>query len=1134
MRFRSRSHFRFVTLIAAAGLALGLGGPLGLGGTAAAARSSAHVVKSERPVLTAAQVRQLAAHATDRSIIIFKNQLSNLPARGATTRLRVGAANASQALVLAELAQLHATQVRSFHIINAIAATISPAEVKRLRADPAVRAVVPDSLRRLDPVDNRPGSLLPARTLHGHHAKPADDAQQICPRDPAKPLVEPEARTLMNVDAASKIADGTGIKVGIIADGLDTNNPDLVRRNGQHVVFDYQDFSGDGLQTVTGGLLSSLVAGLISAQGNQVYDLSQFVNPAQPLPTGCNIRIEGLAPGTGLAMLDAFGNDTAVFNSTILQAVQYAVMTDHVNVLLEPFGGNPIPNTQNDPVGLADQAAVAAGVVVVSSTGDNGSDGSVGSPADIPGVIGVGGTTTFRAYRQTDANGPNLGAGGWENNNISALSSGGVNEFNPRTMDVVAPGDASWSLCSTNTSMFRACVDPDNGSSPGITDSGSTASSSAEVAAVAALIQQAYAKTHGGALPPAPLVEQIIVSTATDLGAPADHQGAGLVNALKAVQLAESINSASPQGRTLLVTKTSLNATLNAGQSQMFSIGVTNEGSAAQTVTPTVSGRPTTVSNDTGSVTLTSSSPTFVDGGGNTDSYAEHTFTVSAGTDTLNGDITWNGQQLGGVVFEELFDPRGNLAAYSSLGSLESGFGHVEVHQPMAGTWTAVIYTISGAPYLDNPIQFSYNTSRFHAAGSVSPAARTLAPGQSGTFQVTVTAGQAGDEALSLHLGTGSSTDGAIPIVLRALVPITGSGGSFAGNLTGGGSYLAFGQEFTYQFNVPAGQPSLNVGIKLPDPDYVLQGALVDPNGEPLDLQSTANDVFFGPGPTMQFFERTPQPGLWTLTLVSFAPVDGAHLSEPFTGAISFTPAAITSSGLPSSPSTVLPAGQPATATITVTNTGNIAKDYFADPRLNDRVPLRILGTGVVNGTSYTQPQVTTPEPMPASVNPHWLIPTNTNALIGISEATMPIFFDFNSDNNDPEALGVPFGNNSVAQLADPEVAPGQFWAASEPTGPFSGPVAGSANITMVAFTNPFDSAISASTGDIWAQTANASAPYTPMTLDPGQSGTITLTITPNAPTGTVVRGFIAVDTYNQATSSGDELVNIPYTYTVG
>ena len=38
---------------------------------------------------------------------------------------------------------------------------------------------------------------------------------------------------------------------------------------------------------------------------------------------------------------------------------------------------------------------------------------------------------------------------------------------------------------------------------------------------------------------------------------------------------------------------------------------------------------------------------------------------------------------------------------------------------------------------------------------------------------MTVSAGQAGDKAFSLHLGTGGSADGGIPIVLRALVPIT-------------------------------------------------------------------------------------------------------------------------------------------------------------------------------------------------------------------------------------------------------------------------------------------------------------------------------------------------------------------------
>jgi subtilisin family serine protease len=1131
MRFR----FRLPALIAAAGLL-----PLGLSGTAAAAHSPGGALKGERPVLTAGQARRLAAHATDRSIIIFKNQFAGLPVRGATAQLRVNAANAVQAPVLAELARVHATHVQGFHIINAIAATVSPAEIQRLRANPAVSAVVPDALRRLAPVTARPGMPPAGGVVRGPapgQAPAAGPAQRICPRNPAHPLVEPESRSLMNAGAAERIVDGAGIKVAVLADGIDPGNPDLIRPDGQHVIFDYQDFSGQGPAGPTAGVDAFLNAGLIAAQGNQVYDLSRFVNPAHPLPAGCNVKIEGIAPGASLAELNWGGNDAAVFNSQIVQTVQYAVMVDHVNVIDEPFGGGGVPNYQNDPVALADQAAVAAGVVVVSPTGDNGSTANnIDSPGGAPGVIGVGATTAFQAYRQTDQNGPDLAPGGWENNNISSLSSGGISEFNPRTLDVVAPGDSVLSLCSTDTARFFGCTDPSNGSSAGIVDVSSTAAASGAVSGVAALVMQAYAKTHHGALPPAPLVERIIVSTATDLGAPADHQGAGLVNALKAVQLAESIGNPGRPGSALLVDKTGLHATVHTGQSHTFGIRVTNEGSKPQRVTPTVSGRPATAFSDTGTVTLSPSSPTYVDGEGNTDFYAVHPFTVPAGASYLNGDITWNAQQAGGAAFEELFDPSGNLAAYSILGVLQSGFGHVEVRQPMAGTWTAVIFTVSGEQY-SGPVKYSYSTENFHTAGSVSPASKTLAPGQSGIFHVTVTAGQAGDQAFSLHMGTGGSTGGSIPIVLRALVPVTSSGGSFAGTLTGdaapGFSTAGGGQEFTYQFNVPVGQPSLNVGIRLRDSGYVLEGVLISPFGEPLDLQSTANDAN-APGPAMEFFHRTPAPGRWTVSLITFAPDDGAHLSEPFTGTVSFTPPAVTSSGLPDSAGTVLPAGQPVTATITVTNTGNIAKDYFADPRRSGIAPLKLLGTDVAGGTSYTQPQLSVPEPMPADVNPHWLVPPGTRALIAVAHATMPITFDINSDNNDPEELGVSFGHTSIASHTARELAPGQEWAAPEPTCPCPAPVTGTSKLVAFAFASPFASAITSSTGDVWAQAADANAPYTPMTLAPGQSGTITLTITPAGPKGTVVHGYIAVDTFNQATSSGDELINIPYSYKVG
>ena len=75
---------------------------------------------------------------------------------------------------------------------------------------------------------------------------------------------------------------------------------------------------------------------------------------------------------------------------------------------------------------------------------------------------------------------------------------------------------------------------------------------------------------------------------------------------------------------------------------------------------------------------------------------------------------------------------------------------------------------------------------------------------------------------------------------------------------------------------------------------------------------------------------------------------------------------------------------------------------------------------------------------------------------------------------------------------------------------------------------------MTSTSGDIWAVSVDPNATYSPLTLDPGQSGTITLTITPNAPKGTVIRGFIGVDTFNLGTDAGDELVNIPYSYKVG
>ena len=1144
----SRSRFRLVALLATAVLV-----PLTAGGIALAAhlthvrakhhRAQHRTFHGTHPLLSAAQVKRLAAKADKRSLIIFKNQLGRLPATRSDTRARVSAALAAQAGVRAELTQLRARNVRSFSIINAMSATVSAAEVTHLQANPAVQAVVPDALQHFASLGSGPGPALGAMAGASSHAA-STGPQAVCPADPSKPLIEPEAREVMNVAAAQQLADGTGVRVGILADGIDPSNPDLIRPNGQPVIFDYKDFSGFGTNAPTDGREAFLDAGTIASQGNQTYDLSGFVNPAHQLRPGCNIKIDGIAPAASLAVMNLQGSGTGFFTSTIVAAIQWAVEQDHVNILNESIGSTPVPNTENDPVSLADQAAVDAGVTVVASSGDSGPFNNIGSPATTPGVIDVGGTTTYRVYRQTTRYGTQQGSTqpSWEDNNITALSSDGFTQFNPNTVSVVAPGDRGWSLCSSDTAHFQGCVDIDKGAAPPpIWAAGGTSASAPETSGTAALVIDAYEKTHGGDAPSPELVKQIIVSSAQDLGAPADRQGAGLVDSLKAVQMAETIDGGSqPQGNSLFVRQSSLSATVNAGQTPRFNVNVTNAGTSPQTVTPSIIGAGQQTSNDTGSVDLSTASPTFVDGEGNTDSFQEHTFTVPAGSDYLTGDITWTALSTGGAVFETLFNPQGQVAAYSLLGTNQSGFGHVEVRQPMAGTWTAVIFTVNNDPknpVYSGPVQFSYSTEQFQNAGSVFPSSRTLRPGQSANFRVSVPAGPAGDESFRLHLGTGSSTDGSIPIVVRSLVAMSRQGGAFAGNLTGGASSGLGGQTFTYQFQVPWGRPSLNLAVHLPGPNYGVQGWLVDPHGQPVDVEDTTQritpsgakpeQVIYGPD--MQFFRQHPQSGLWTVVLTVVQPVNGGALSVPYTGAISFDPPQVSSSGIPNSRHVRLRAGQPVTATINVTNTGSTPKDYLADVRLDRRVPQLLAGANTNNN------------PLPVSAVPNWLVPPGTNVLATVAQATLPITMNTGFVFGDPTfgepTFGGPLSGNAAVNLEfAPEIAPGVFFSTPTPTNPDGAdgvPPGSSVNLAALANTFPFDRHVTTSTGDVWAQSVNPSAPYTPLTLDPNQSGTITVTFTPSGRHGHAVEGFIGVDTYDEFTASGDELATIPYEYRV-
>src|SRR5947209_17828333 len=108
--------------------------------------------------ISPAQLAQLQQNPNQKVIVILKNQHSELSGR-ATMAARTSAITADQAGVVKELTQVQAQHVTAFHLINAVSATVSKAEVAHLLANPSVRTVVPDrTIRELRSVFRPTGS----------------------------------------------------------------------------------------------------------------------------------------------------------------------------------------------------------------------------------------------------------------------------------------------------------------------------------------------------------------------------------------------------------------------------------------------------------------------------------------------------------------------------------------------------------------------------------------------------------------------------------------------------------------------------------------------------------------------------------------------------------------------------------------------------------------------------------------------------------------------------------------------------------------------------------------------------------------------------------------------------------------
>ena len=120
-------------------------------------------------------------------------------------------------------------------------------------------------------------------------------------------------------------------------------------------------------------------------------------------------------------------------------------------------------------------------------------------------------------------------------------------------------------------------------------------------------------------------------------------------------------------------------------------------------------------------------------------------------------------------------------------------------------------------------------------------------------------------------------------------------------------------------------------------------------------------------------------------------------------------------------------------------------------------------------------------------------------------------------------------------------VGDGGWFAEPSECGPYSGPAPkGTVSSTMTVQTKGFDTTAVPVTGDLMTEAAGLSSTFSPVVINPGQSATITVTITPpsTATSGTQVQGTLYVDDTAPdvppyLTDGADELSALPYAYTI-
>jgi subtilase family protein len=820
-------------------------------------------------------------------IVVLKAQHPELNMRTQSAALK-SATEADQAPVVAAIKAAGGTNLVQVPEPSEVAATIPAAAVASLQANPAVARIISDP--QVQVVPSNPLSQPPVA------AQPAARASSgtNCPSNPnpGKPLQEGEALTNIHAsngipgapDEGNTVATGKGV---IIAnDGANNlaGNPNFIRADGTPVVLNAPDPTADHSNDEDYGDASSMVA-----QGTVVYQYSKAL-PAStlPIPANCTFVIRGDAPDASL--VDLTGIDTPILSTAQVAAgIDATVMTTHADVISESFGGGTAIRQAND-------AAVAAGVTVVVSSGDSGPQGTFDIQSDDPAVIGAAGTDSFRLIAMDD------GYTKFVSNQMSALSSGGPAPTN-KLVDLAAP---SW------YGSEAACADGIGGCPPNypVESMRGTSESAPLISGAAADVIQAYRDTHNGASPTPAQVKDILTSTATDINAPADLEGAGLLNVYAAVRAAQVMpGSTLHRGNSssaLVASPSQLDLQGNGGSvtSQNVSLyntsshPVTVKGSYRQIGQEFQIGRTVTEA-------VSAPDPSLpVPHEGATAASTIH-FTVPKNLGQLDLDMIWPDPTNSNRLYYQVFNPQGALVQESyDDGTLPTAtragtipnHQHVGVSSPQAGRWTAKI--LWGGVDQDlalaqpAPGTFTGNLS-FKVSGQnwvTSPASKpvTIKAHSTATVPLNVTFPAApGDHPESVQFTSGNTTLTSFPVERRTLIP--SNGGAFQDLITASVG-RGMGQLNTFKINVPAGLSQLMVTFHAPDAstDNVITYTLTAPDGTVVQRASTPNTTGPDPG-TQTLTATTPAAGLYEIDVQMGAAMSGNEFTQLVQGNVTET-----------------------------------------------------------------------------------------------------------------------------------------------------------------------------------------------------------------------------------------------------